>query len=177
MNALNAFFTWLMSLFSSTGLGASPGPVNASSVYAAIQRFIAAPLGIPARGAALLLAQSALETAHWSAPSFKATQSLFNRHMGYGTAGVPDSDGSWTGRTYNAGPGDEDLRIYTDINQSARDMRQWLSEPIFVSVLQALRRGDPAAFARALDSVGFSTQRGYGEDVAETYSDEFANYA
>ena len=174
---------WLENLLggnSMTAPGSATGPatpVAESDVLMAIQGAIVEPLGLPASAAYMLLAQSSLETGAWKSSAFRATKSLFNRHKGKGAVGQPNSDGYWTGKIYYAGPNDPDLRVYSSIDESAQDFAQWLSEGVFVSVLSALRDGSMSELSAALDQVGFSTQGGYGSDVARVYADNYASRA
>jgi len=127
------------------------------------------------RAAAIATAQSSVETARWTSNVFAVTKSLMNRHRGNGRVGVPNSDGSWTGKVYYATSADPDLRVYSSIQQSAQDFCQWLGE--FPAVRAAYASGDAGAVGAALDAMGYSATAGYGTHVANTFYQEYASYA
>ena len=94
-------------------------------------------------------------------PFFRATNSLFNRHKGLGTVGVPNSDGYWTGRTYYATAADPDLRIYDSLEQSVDDFVQLMGLRIYASARAAAMRGDVGGFIAAIAAVPYSAQPDY----------------
>lgn len=148
-------------------------PATETQVASAIG-MIAAALGLPQAAVNILVAQSDLETGHWKSNAFLNTNSLFNRHVGNGTRGTPNSDGFWTGNTFAAGPGDLDLRVYTDVNQSAQDMAQLLSEGLYHGALSALQAGDAAGYYAALGSAGFSADPTYASNLLRLYTESYA---
>lgn len=149
--------------------GASGDETTVDQNQDAINVNIAGPLGIPAAGAAALYAQAKLETGNFASNAFAATNSLFNRHKGNGAIGVENSDGYWTGRVYYATSADPDLRIYTDIYQSAQDMAQLLQDPLYASALAALRAGSPAEYFTAVTKAGYAASPTYAMDLQSTY--------
>ena len=151
---------------SSSALGPSSLPGSLIQAAAdAIRANIIQPLGLPSTALKYLLAQSSLETNRWQSNVFARTNSLFNRHRGNGKIGVPNSDGFWTGEIFNASPSDPDLRIYSDIGQSARDMAQLLQDPLYSAALSALRQGG-ANYPQAVAAAGFSATAGYASAIA-----------
>lgn len=145
-----------------------------AQVATAIGTYLAAALSLPQAAINVLVAQSDLETGHWASSSFLATNSLFNRHKGLGSIGVPNTDGFWTGNVYFASSADPDLRIYTDVNQSAQDMAQLLSESLYASALSALKNGDAPGYYAALQSVGFSADPQYAQNLLDLYQGSYA---
>lgn len=137
-------------------IGNTPGVAQSMTPQQAIQQYITDALGLPAAATNILLTQAKIETGDFRSSVYFDTNSLFNRHMGFGVAGVPNSDGYWTGQTYNAGPGDSDLRIYSDIGQSAQDMAQLLQEGLYGNALAALHDGDLDGYFNALNAAGFA---------------------
>lgn len=87
-------------------------------------------------------------------PVFLATNSFFNRHAGTGR-------GYWTGKTYNAGPKDPDLRIYTGLEQSCQDFMQLMGDPRYAAAREAASRNDIQAFVNAVAAAGYSAQPYY----------------
>lgn len=141
-----------------------PAPKNIKErVLAAIREGIVMPLGLPIKAQDILYAQAVLETGNFRAASHLATNSLFNRHKGSGR-------GEWTGKTYYANPGDADLRIFTDVEQSARDMKQLLTDGLYKDALLALRRGDAQGYYEALRKAGFAADVGYASNLWRTYT-------
>ena len=130
----------------------------------AIQQGIVEPLRLPPSALGALYAQAVLETGDFKARYFPTTNSLFNRHKGSGR-------GEWTGRTYYVSAGDADIRIFTDVYQSARDMAQLLTDPRYNQAYLALRSGNPEAYFAALQEAGFSTQTTYAQALQRTYRD------
>lgn len=128
----------------------------------AIQQGIVGPLRLPPSALMALYAQAVLETGNFTARYFPTTHSLFNRHKGSGR-------GEWTGQTYYVSVGDADLRIYTDVYQSARDMAQLLSDPLYGAAYLALRANNPEMYFEALQAAGFSTQATYALALKRTY--------
>lgn len=137
-----------------------PAPM-VEQVKDALRKGITIPLGLPEGALIALLSQSSLETRAWKSPVFNTTHSLFNRHAGSGR-------GEWTGRTYFATSKDPDLRIFTDIYQSARDMAQLLSDPLYSRALVALRHGNVRQYAEALHDAGFAESESYAKDLIAT---------
>lgn len=177
MNFLSQLRAWLDSIFARPGASpaaGSPFTPSPASAASSIRSQITQALNLPANATGILLAQAEDETGNFSGHAFLLTRSLFNRHVGNGVVGVPNSDGFWSGRVYVTSQG-EHLRIYSSLDQSAQDMAQWLTE--FPSVLAALRTGDANAYGVALDSVGFSTTPGYGATVAAIYARNYSNVA
>lgn len=157
----------LCKLFSDM-LSQNPTPPVAmvDQVKDAIRKGITIPLGLPESAVIALLAQSSLETRAWKSSVFNVTHSLFNRHAGSGR-------GEWTGRTYFATSKDPDLRIFTDIYQSARDMKQLLTDPLYKHALVALQQGNVRQYAEALQDAGFAESDTYAQGIISTAS----NYA
>lgn len=123
----------------------------------AIKAGICDPLKLPSVCVNILYAQAILETGNFKAWYFQGaeqkdgkppTYNLFNRHKGSGR-------GEWTGQTKYVSPGDADIRIYTDVYQSSRDMRQLLTDPLYAQALLCLRRGDAARYYEELQKAGF----------------------
>lgn len=136
----------------------------------AIQQNITAALGLPDAATDILYAQAALETGDFSSNTFYQTNSMFNRHKGNGVTGVPNSDGYWTGNTYFASSADTDIRIYTDVFQSAQDMAQLLQNPLYAGALAALRRGDAPGYYSALGKAGYAASLTYVADLNAKFS-------
>jgi flagellum-specific peptidoglycan hydrolase FlgJ len=151
---------WIESLFSAPA--AQP-----QSVESVIQEFIVRPLSLSPLATGALYAQAKLETGDFKSRAFLATNSLFNRHAGSGA-------GYWSGRTFYVSPQDADLRIYTDIGQSARDMAQLLQDPLYARALYALRQGDTSGYFSAVAAAGFSTQSTYAYALQRVYNDSVA---
>ncbi len=145
----------------------------------AIRKGIVSPLGLPAVAVDILRVQSKLETGSWTSKAFKATNSLFNRHAGSGRGvwiGAEKPRSSWKIGVdlYYAKPGDEDLRVYTDVYQSARDMAQLLKDPLYVQALRALERGSMPDYYNALKTAGFAADPSYAQSLAKLYTSEIA---
>ena len=158
MDFINQCLEWFKSLFSG---GAEP-QTPMQGVLAAIRENITVPLGLPEAMTTALAAQSSLETAHWASGVYRATNSLFNRHVGSGK-------GYWTGTSYYANPGDPNLRVYTDISQSARDMAELLQDPLYREALQNLKQGSATGYFRAVAAAGFAATPHYAEAVNVVY--------
>lgn len=143
----------------------------------AILQGIVVPLQLPGVCVDILYAQAALETGNFdlverhpgrpwpigSPSAFARSNSLFNRHAGSGR-------GEWTGKVLYVKPGDEDVRIYTDVHQSARDMAQLLQDPFYSRALGALLLGDRRAYFDALQGK-FSTSLSYARDLEDRFQD------
>lgn len=176
---LGVFAVAFLILFNKTGLGPLPSAAvtgkvlsQKETVMAAITSGIVEPLGLPDVAGVILMVQSKLETAAWSSPAFKATNSLFNRHAGSGR-------GEWLGAgknghivgkdVYYAGPGDADIRMYTDVFQSARDMKQLLTDGLYAQALAALRKGSAPEYYNALGAAGFAADPSYAKNLLRNY--------
>lgn len=169
MALIQGILNWISSLFAppapatpeppGSGGGALPSKIGAREVRAAIKRGIVDPMGWPDRSADILTFQSSRETAKWGAWYFQGPQkdglaptyNLFNRRVGSGR-------GEWTGSVKMIGG--DDTRIFKDIDQAARDFRQWLSDPIAVHARAALAQGDGFGYLVALENLGFSARKG-----------------
>lgn len=145
-----------------------------STIYDAIRRGIVGPLGLPTNAAPILFAQYILETNHGKAWYFPTTKSLFNRHTGSGRgdwigSGKPES--AWVqGVDYiYVSAGDPNIRCFRDVYQSARDMAQLLSDPLYCNALAGLRRGSAPDYFNALHQAGFSTQSTYASSLQRVY--------
>ena len=134
-------------------------------VKTAIQVGIVEPLRLGPNALLALYAQAALETGNFKSRAFLATNSLFNRHKGSGR-------GEWLrdAPVFYAGPGDADLRTYSDIHQSARDMAQLLSDPLYGQAFLALRSNNVAMYYDALGRAGFAADRSYAKNLQRTYA-------
>lgn len=132
-----------------------------SRVVDAIRKGIVIPLRLPNRAVDILYAQAVLETGKFTGKAFAATNSLFNRHKGSGR-------GEWTGRTFYANPGDADLRVYSDVYQSARDMAQLLQDGLYRNALSALRLGSSNGYYDALSIAGFAADMNYAANLKRT---------
>lgn len=164
MNPISAFFNWLLSLFGGVAMASpeDPGPVDLpGQVEDAIRTEIVENLNLPRNMTQALVKQSARETRNWKAPYFAGPQTdgkpptfnLFNRHAGTGR-------GEWTHQTKYVSAGDADLRIYTDVYQSARDYVQLMQDPLFKWALIALKAGDAPGYFQALEDAGFNNHNG-----------------
>ncbi len=174
---LQALLAKIFSGLGQASAGAGTPSVTIGSILQiaqAIRDNITLPLNLPANVTGILLAQARVETGDFSGNVYRMTGSLWNRHVGNGRPGIPNSDGFWTGRVYVTGQG-EHLRTYSNPVQCAVDFRQYLSE--FPAVLAALRTGDASAYGVALDAAGFSTTPGYGQTVAGVYTADYSNVA
>ncbi len=162
-------------LFKDMGaLPATPKITMNESVLDAIMQGIVKPLGLPDVSGVILQVQSKLETGAWKSVSFQMTRSLFNRHMGSGRgewlgSGIPKANIKLGAHIYYAGPGDADLRIYSDIYQSARDMAQLLRDPLYVQALAALRKGSAPEYYNALGAAGFAADTTYAANLKRMY--------
>ncbi len=157
-------------------LSLSPTAKGPWTVEDAIRQGIVLPLSLPDECVLILRVQSQLETGNWLAKSFVNTNSLFNRHVGSGKgdwigAGKPKSSLAVNVDFYDAGPGDRDLRKFTDIGQSARDMAQLLSDGLYVNALSALRRADAKGYYTALTIAGFAADPSYAVNLTRNYED------
>lgn len=132
------------------------------TILDAIRVGIVGPLRLPPNTLNALYAQAVLETGNFTARYFPTTNSLFNRHKGSGR-------GEWTGKTYYVSAGDADLRIFTDVYQSARDMAQLLSDPHYNQAFLALRSGNVKGYFEALQLAGFSTQDTYASALTRVH--------
>lgn len=159
----------VLGIFGYAALAQAARAESPQSPEASIQRWIVAPLALPVDSARALLAQAALETGNFASSAFHATNSLFNRHLGNGRIGVPNSDGYWSGEVHYASAADPDLRVYDSLDQSARDMAQLLQEPYYAPALSALKSGDVVRYYSTMELLGFSTQPGYAADLQRTY--------
>lgn len=127
----------------------------------AIQKGIIEALDLPAQAEEALVAQWKNETASGTAWYFQGpqpdgkppTNNLFNRHAGSGK-------GEWTHQTKYVGPGDTDIRIFSDVYQSARDYVELLQDGLYAPALAALARGDNGGYFHALDVAGFDAHGG-----------------
>lgn len=120
-------------------------------------------LGLPEIATDILYAQAQLETGNFASNVFKQTHSLFNRHKGSGR-------GYWTGNTYYANSNDADLRIYTDVNQSAQDMAQLLQDPLYSKALAQLQAGSAPTYYNELAKAGYAASLTYAEDLIAKYN-------
>lgn len=142
--------------------------------WTAINTYITIPLGLAASATDILYAQASLETGGFNSTAFSVTNSMFNRHVGNGVVGSPNSDGYWTGREYYATASDPDLRIYSDVNQSAQDMAQLLQNALYKTALQDLRNGDAPDYYNDLTKAGYAASLTYAADCQSTYNSLFA---
>lgn len=165
---IRALIECLKQIFS----GLVPMEINPTTIKDAILKGIVIPLKLPESTVNVLYAQAILETGNFKAWYFQGmpqkdgappTYNLYNRHKGSGR-------GEWTGKTKYISPGDADVRIYTDIYQSARDMAQLLSDPHYAKSLLALRQGDAARYYEELQKAGFSVSLTYSAGLKRVYS-------
>jgi hypothetical protein len=97
---------------------------------------------------------------------FQATNSLYNRHVGGGVVGVPNSDGIWTGSAYYASPADPDLRIYASLEDSVDDFVKLMSDGLYRQALQAAQAGDLGGYIKAVADVGYSASPNYQAELS-----------
>lgn len=175
---ISSFFDWLSNLLTGASPAAGGAPVQLSAENAvstvlvkdAIQREIVDALGLPQQCLDFLYDQFKAETANGTAWYFQGPQpdgkpptfNLFNRHAGSGR-------GDWTHESKYVGPGDEDIRIFTDVYQSARDYVQLLNDPLYREALMALQRGDGGGYFHALDVAGFDSHSGNYAAIASRW--------
>lgn len=168
-NLLQAILDFLQKVF-----GAMDNePIKPTTIRDAILKGIVEPLKLPLKCVDILYAQAILETGHFKAWYFQGspqkdgkppTYNLYNRHKGSGR-------GEWTGEVKYISPGDADVRIYTDVWQSARDMRQLLTDPHYASALLALRAGNSNQYYDELQKAGFSVSLTYSAGLKRTLRD------
>lgn len=158
IQAIQDFFTSLFHTAETFTVGIK------DQVRDAIIKGIVTPLQLPDGAADVLVAQSDVETGGWTSLAFVNTDSLFNRHVGSGR-------GEWKSDSpaYYASYADPDLRTYTDIYQSARDMAQLLTDPLYRNALYALRQNDSQGYADALQAAGFAANPEYAQLIKEKY--------
>lgn len=133
--------------------------VDNLDIKGALRAGIVAPEGLPEVAVDILYFHAARETGNFKAWYFAGPQkdglpptyNLYNRRKGSGR-------GEWTGQVKMVGG--DDIRIYTDVRQSARDFRQWLGDLGKSGALPALRAGDGGAYFLELERLGFSAKKG-----------------
>lgn len=138
-----------------------------TKVYDAIRQGIVDPLRLPQRAADILYRHAVVETGNFKSKAFAMTNSLFNRHKGSGR-------GDWTNMVFYLNSGDPDLRIFVDVYQSARDMRQLLEDKLYARALSALRAGNGTQYFLELETAGFSARVGDYAAVAMAWQRENA---
>lgn len=167
MNLIEAILDFIRKVFGHM----DTGPLKEAIIKDAILKGIVEPLKLPLKCVDILFAQAILETGHFTAWYFQGlpqkdglppTYSLFNRHKGSGL-------GEWTGQTKYISPGDADVRIFTDVYQSARDMRQLLTDPHYGPSLLALRVGNAGQYYDELQKAGFSVSMTYAAGLKRTF--------
>lgn len=144
---------------------------GAGQIHGAIHTGIVRPLGLSPAATLILSAQSRVETGDWRAWYFAGPQydgqpptfNLWNRRAGSGR-------GEWTRRTKYVSATDPDVRIYTDVFQSARDMAQLLRYDRYRYALSALLAGHPYRYFAEIGKAGFAAAPDYVERLNDKYA-------
>lgn len=163
-----ALIAWVVGVFSNPPL---PGvavsdltgvsKISELTIKDAIQTEIVLPLNLPDGALDALHLQFGHETAYGTAWYFQGPQpdgkpptyNLFNRHAGSGR-------GEWTHVSKYVGPGDPDIRIFSDVYQSARDYVQLMQDAYYSKAYAALQAGDYGQYFHELDAAGFDAHGG-----------------
>ncbi len=140
----------------------------------AINTMITLPLGLNPKATDILYFQGVKETGNYEAWYFAGEQpdglpptyNIFNRRVGTGK-------GEWTSQIKMING--DDTRIYTDVYQSARDMKQRLTQyGDMTTALDSLRRGDGVEYFMDLEKIGYSARSGDYLAYADQWQKEYA---
>jgi len=96
--------------------------------------------------------------------TFKATNSLYNRHAGSRNPDNSDWAGAVkgdTGHVHYTSPADPDLRVFDDLGQSVRDFMGLMQDGLYSAAWEAGTRNDIIAYIAAVAAVPYSAQADY----------------